>query len=101
MVGGACRKHLRDDFLVARHALHLIKRTFVVVKTEPVHAVDDRLHRLGRGAFEIGIFDAQNESAAMATRIGPRVERGTGAANVEVTGGAGGEAGADGHGYQL
>src|SRR5690606_8161553 len=101
-IGAAVGQHFSDDFAVAVHALHLVERTFVMLQTQPLHAVDDGLHGFRRRAFEIGIFDAQDELTAEMAGIGPREKRGTGAANVEEAGWAGGEActnrGTDCHG---
>jgi len=98
VVGGAGRQHLRDHLLVPVHALHLVERPLVRVQTEPVHAVEDRLHRLRRGAGDVGVLDAQDEAPAVAAGEGPGEQRGARAADVKVAGRAGGEAGADGSG---
>ena len=39
IVGTACRQHALYDNFVAVHTLHLIKRTLVVIQTQPLHAV--------------------------------------------------------------
>ena len=96
MVGGAGGQHLRDHFTVAVHALHLVERAFVGLHAKPVHAVQDRLHRLGRGALDIGVLDAQHEGALVVAGEGPREQRGARAAQVQEAGGRGREAGADG-----
>jgi hypothetical protein len=93
----ASREHLADHFAIAIHALHLIKRTLIMIKTQPLHAIQNGLHGLGRGTLQIGVFDTQNEGAAKTTCISPRKQRGAGAAKVKVTGGAGGKAGANSH----
>ncbi len=90
-------QHLLDDFLVARHAPHLVEGAFVVVQLEPVHAVQDGLYRFRRGAFHVGVLDAQDEGAAVLACISPGEQRGARAADVQVSGGAGGKTGADGH----
>ena len=61
----AAGEHLLDHGLVAIHALHLVERAFVVVSPDPVHAIENRLYRLGCQAFQIGVFDAQDERAAV------------------------------------
>ena len=48
----------------------------------------------------VGVFDAQNERAAVLFRIGPAEERGARTADMQIAGGTGGEAGAD-HGRCL
>src|SRR6267142_2112628 len=80
------------DFLVASEPLHLKERTFVPVEPEPAHGVENRLHRSVGGALEVGVLDAQDEFAAVFLRVRPGEERGAGSADVEVAGGAGGEA---------
>src|SRR5690606_39397871 len=45
--------------------------------------------------LDVGILDAQDEGAAVTTGEGPGEQRGTGAADVQIAGGAGSEAGAD------
>jgi hypothetical protein len=98
VIGRARREHLGDHLLVAIHALHLVERTLVVRQAQPLHAVDDGLHRLRRRTRDVGVLDAQDEGAAMAAGIGPGKQRRAGAADVQETGGTGGEAGADRHG---
>src|SRR5690606_31125056 len=80
---------------IAVHALHLVERAFIVLQAQPVHAVDDGLHRFRRRTFEIGILNAQDELAAEVAGIGPGKQRGARAANVEIAGRAGSEAGTD------
>ena len=94
MVSAALQKHLRDDFTIAIHALHLIKRALVMIQSQPLHAVQDSLHRLWRGALQVGVFDTQNEGAAKTARIGPREKRRAGATHMQVTSGTRGKTGA-------
>mgnify|MGYP000246353718 CR=1 FL=1 len=98
-IGGAGSEHLPDDFLVPVHALHLVERAFVPIEIEPAHAVEDGLHGFGRGAGHVGILDAQDEIAAVTPGIGPREQRRARPPDVQIAGGAGGEAGADGRGH--
>ncbi len=84
--------------LVTIQPLGLVKRTFIGIQTKPVHGIENRLHRgIGR-ALAIGILDAQDEFAAATARFQPAVQCSAGAADMQETGGAGSEAGADGHG---
>ena len=76
----------------------LEERTLVVFQPEPGHALQDGVHRLGGGALEVGVLDAQDEGAAVLARIQPGEQRGARAADVQVTGGARGKSGANGHG---
>ena len=78
--------------LVEIEPLRLIERALVPVEAEPAHAFEDALdHGFGR-ALEIGVFDAQDESAAGVAGEEPVEERGAGAANVQVASGRGSEA---------
>ena len=95
VIGLAAGQHLLEHFLVAIQALGLVERAFVVIQIQPGHAVEDRLHRLGGRARDVGVFDAQDELAAVMTRERPREQRGARAADMQITGGGGGEAGAD------
>ena len=98
VVGGAGGQHLRHHFAVAVHALHLVERAFVRLHAEPVHAVQDGLHRFRRGAFDVRVFDAQHEGALVVAREGPGEQRGAGAAQVQEARGRRREAGTDGGG---
>jgi len=83
------------DLAIAGEALHLEEGALGIVEPEPLHGIEDRLNRLLRRAFEVRVLDAQHESAPVALRIRPVEERGAGAAEVEVAGGARREARAD------
>src|SRR5690606_23666675 len=63
----------------------------VPVEPEPLHAFEDRARRLVGGARLVRVLDAQQELAAELAGEEPVEERGAGAADVEVAGGAGGE----------
>ncbi len=80
------------------HALRLVERAFVVIEPQPLHALEDRVDGLGRGALAVGVLDAQDERAAMASCVQPAEQGRADAADVQHAGGTGGEAGADGHG---
>ena len=86
VVGRALLQHPVDDFLVTREAMRLEKRTFVVFEPKPGHALQDGIHRLGRGAFEVGVLDAQYKGAAVLACIQPGEQRGARPADVQVTG---------------
>ena len=89
-------EHLGDHFLVAVETLRLVVRPVVVLEPEPLHALEDHLHGLGRGALEVGVLDAQDELAAHAPGIQPAEQRRAHAADVQQAGGAGSETGDDG-----
>src|SRR5207244_652196 len=97
VVGVAGGDELLGDLPVARQALHLEERALVPVEAEPAHALEDRVHRGFGRALEVGILDAQDELAAVAPRVGPAEERGARAADVQGSGRAGREPGADFH----
>ena len=59
--------------------------------------LEDHLHRLRRGALEIRVLDAQDELAAVMPGEEPIEESGARAADVQIAGRAGREAGANGH----
>jgi hypothetical protein len=62
-------EELIDDFAIAIHPARLIERPLVVRQAQPVHAIENDLRSLVGGALAVGIFDAQDEDAAMASRI--------------------------------
>src|SRR2546427_12963354 len=64
-------------------------------EAEPGEAVEDDAGVLVRGAFLVGVFDAEQELAARVAGEEPVEEVGAGAADVEVARGRRGEADAD------
>src|SRR5581483_7325606 len=78
--------------------LRLEERAFVRIQAEPRHAVQDRLHRGVSRTLAIGVFHAQDELAAAATRFQPAIQSRARTADVQIAGRAGSEAGAKGHG---
>src|SRR5690606_10542373 len=85
---------LLGDFPVPVQALGLVNRAFVVVQAEPVHRLQDRVDRGLGAALAVGVLDPQDELAAAAACLQPAVQRGARAADVQVAGGTGSEAGA-------
>lgn len=69
----------------------------IPVESEPAHAVEDGLAGLFGIAFLVGVFDAENKGATMFASKEPVEEGGASSADVEVTGGRGCEACANGH----
>ena len=59
------------------HALGLEERSFVPVNPQPAQAFEDAIHHLGRGAFEVGVLDPQNQRAAVVARVEPVEKSGT------------------------
>ena len=95
VVGAAVGKHLVDDFAVALEAVHLIDGTLVVVEVEPLHAVENDLNGLLRGADLIGVLDAKQELAAEVAGDGPAVDGRAGGAEMHHARGARCNAGAN------
>src|SRR5690606_5134008 len=98
VVGLALGDQALGGLAVAVQALGLVDRALVVVQAQPGHGVEDRVDRGLGAALAIGILDPQDELAAAMARLQPAIQRGTRAADVQVAGGTGGEAGAAGHG---
>ena len=94
-VGVAAREQFPHFVLVERKTLGLIKRTFVVAELEPLHRVKNGLNRFRRGALAVGVFDAKNKFAAVMTGKQKIEQRRARAADMQITGGAGSEAGSD------
>src|SRR5690606_10543994 len=101
VIGLAGGHQLFGDLAVTLDARGLVDRALVVVEAEPLHRLEDRVDRGLRAALAGGVLDARDEAAAAAARLQPAIEGGAGAANVQVAGGAGGKAGAAGHGRLL
>ncbi|EIM03453.1 hypothetical protein UU5_00600 [Rhodanobacter sp. 115] len=93
----ALGQQLFGHFPVAGQAMGLVHRGLVGIQVQPVHRIQDGLHRFLGGAFAIGILDAQHELATTPPRLQPAIQCGACATDVQETGGAGGETGADGH----
>ena len=96
VISGAGFEHCSDDLSVTVHTPHLIKRALIGSKSKPLHAVQDGLDSLWRGALYIRIFNTKNELAAVAAGISPAIQRSAGAAHVEVARWARRKPGSDG-----
>ena len=101
VIGVAAVEQLPERFGMARGAVGLEDRTLVEVQVEPAEGVEDLLHVLRRRSLPVGIFDAQDERAALAAREQPVVERGPGAADVQRAGWGRSKANSDGHGHWM
>ena len=75
----------------------LVDRPLVPVEAEPAEPVEDRVDRLGGGAFRIGILDAKDEASAVMSREEVVEERGPRPADVQIAAGARREARTNGH----
>src|SRR5690606_6013145 len=67
-------------------------------QAQPVHRLQDRVDRRLGAALAVGVLDAQHELPAAVARLQPAVQRGARTADVQITGGTGGETGTAGHG---
>jgi hypothetical protein len=90
-------QQLPDDLPITLHPGGLVKGSFVVLKTEPGHAFENRVDRFGGGSRQIRVLDAQDKAAAVLASIKPTKQRGAGSAYVQVAGRTGCKTGADGH----
>ena len=70
----------------------LIHDLFIVVKAEPFHAFEEFVDRLLRGAFQVGIFNPQQECPFAVTGGQPVEDCRPDVADVDLSGGGGGEA---------
>ena len=93
MVGTAIGQHLADQRTIAVHPLHLVERPLVLLQAQPGQPFQNGGHRLGGGAFHIGVLDAQHIVATEVPGKGPGIEGRAHPANVQETGGAGCKAG--------
>ena len=59
-------------------------RTFVPVKTKPLHGADDEVDVLLRGALGVSILDTQDEGTVHRTRERPVIDGGTRATDVQL-----------------
>ena len=91
-IAGATREDAFGGGAIHFAALGLEERAFVPVDAEPFEGDEDSVDELGFIAFDVGIFDAENERAAFVLCVEPVEERGAGAADVEIAGGRWGEA---------
>ena len=73
-------------------------RPLVPIDPQPLQAREDRLEGLLDIPLGVGVVDAEDERPAMSPREQPVEQRRADAADVEIPGRAGGEAGANGHG---
>ena len=98
VVGLAVGDQSFGHLAVTVDAVGLVDRALVVAQAQPVHRLQDRVDGGLGAALAVGILDAQDELAAAVARFQPTVQRRAGAADVQVAGRTGSEAGAAGHG---
>src|SRR5688500_4993765 len=73
-------------------------RPLVPIDAEPPQSVEDTGDHFRLVSLDVGVFDAQDEAAAVAARVQPVEQRSPGAADVQVTGRGRGEAETRSHG---
>jgi hypothetical protein len=94
-VGVSRVEQLVRDLGVAFGAVGLEDRRFVEIEAEPVEPLDDLVDRILRAALAIGILDPQQGATTMVPCVKPVEQRRTRAADMEISGGRGSEAGDD------
>ena len=97
-VGLAGCEQVVGHFAIPLQPVGLVERALVIIQAQPVHRLQDRVDRGLGAALAVGVLDPQHELPAVAACGQPAVQRGAGAADMQVAGGAGGKTGADGHG---
>ena len=67
VVGVSAGEQLLDKLFITREILCLVNDVVAIVGMQayPVHALQDDLHAFGGGAFQVGVFDAQQKFAAV------------------------------------
>ena len=88
-IGFAFGQQLLGDGAVPAGAGELINRLAIPIEAQPRHPFQNRIHRLGRGAFAVGILDAEQECAAGMFGIEPVEQRCSRAPDMQETGGRG------------
>ena len=97
VIGASVRDQLRRCGAIALEPLRLEigrvrtadLRPFIPVEPEPSQAVENAGDHVGRRALDVGVFDAQDERAAVPPRVEPVEERRARAADVQIAGGRG------------
>ena len=72
--------------------LGLVIGTIIPIDAQPCQGVKNRLHRSFRRALDVGILQAQHETATGVPGIEPVEKRRPGAAHMQIAGRAGGKA---------
>src|SRR5262249_57266362 len=86
--------------LMSRQVRALEHDVLVPTEAEPAESLEDRARALLGAASLVGVFDAQQELAAVVLDVQPVEERGAGAPDVEIARGRWSEAETMGHGWQ-
>ena len=90
-IGFAFGHQFFGHLAVTRGAGELVEHIAVPVQPHPGHAIEDGGHRFGGGALAVGVFDAQEKSAAGVAGIEPIEQSGAGATDMQHAGGRGRE----------
>lgn len=69
----------------------LVQDLLVVIEPEPVHALQEGVDGLLRGAFEVGILNSENELAAHVSGGKPVEDRGADVSDMDLARGRGSE----------
>jgi hypothetical protein len=84
-----------DQFLhlgpVQVKAVRLINRTFVIIESQPIHRLQNRIDRRLGAARDIGIFNAENEGPLLLAGEEKIEKGGTRSSDMQIAGGAGGK----------
>src|SRR5688572_31490762 len=59
--------------------------SFVPLEAEPAHRLENAGHHVVRRSFGVGVFNAKDERAAVSAREQPVEQRGTRAADMEIS----------------
>jgi hypothetical protein len=92
----ACLQQTIDILVIEIKTLSLVDGFAVKVQTEPAHGSQNGVRVFLFGALRVRVFNAQQETAAEVPGQKPAENSGARAADVQVTGGAGREAGDNG-----
>ena len=84
-IGVAAFQQLAGDLRMARRAGELMNDLAIPIEAKPRHAIEDRIDRRLGGTGAIGIFDPQQELAAVMARKQPVEQRGARAADMQKT----------------
>src|SRR5262249_61925699 len=70
-IGGARLQHALQNLAIAIEAPCLEVWSLIGIQPEPLHPLEDHAYGFIRRALAVGVFDAQDEFAAHATRVQP------------------------------
>jgi len=91
----ALLQQLLNVFFIACGALGLAKRPLIPIKPQPFQAFQNVFLPFGAGTLQIGIFNPENESAAVFSGKQPIKKGGPGRTQMQKSRGGGGDSRAD------